>query len=97
MYVRVRRARRQRKETAMKCQFCGSGDLNETKVSIPINTPRGRIVIGEVPAVKCMKCGKEFMSVVTQSRLKDIYKEWEESGEPGDKIIKYTLLNKHLS
>lgn len=76
----------------MRCQNCGSGDLHETKVSIPVNTPRGRLIIGEVPAVKCSKCGKEFMSVMTKSRLNDIFKEWEQSGAPADQIIKYSLL-----
>ncbi len=78
----------------MRCQQCGSGNLTETRVNIPIATPKGKLIIGDVPAVKCLKCGKEFMSVVSNSRVKEIYKDWESSDEQGDKIIKYSLLKK---
>ena len=77
----------------MKCQKCGGTELINTKVSIPIKTPRGKLVIGDVPAVRCMECGGEFMSMIARSQVKKLYDLWEESGESANRIIKYSLLN----
>ena len=77
----------------MKCQKCGGTELINTKVSIPIKTPRGKLVIGDVPAVRCMECGGEFMSMIARSQVKKLYDRWEESGESANRIIKYSLLN----
>ena len=77
----------------MKCQKCGGTELIDTKVSVPIRTPRGKLVIGDVPAVRCLECGGEFMSMIARSQVKKIFDRWAESGEPANKIIKYPLLN----
>ena len=76
----------------MKCQKCGGTELLETTVSVPVKTPRGKVIIGDVPAVRCLECGSEFMSMIARSQVKKIFDRWAESGEPGNKIIKYSLL-----
>ena len=78
----------------MKCQKCGGTELIEAKVTVPVRTPRGKLVIGDVPALRCMECGGEFMSMMARSQVKKIFDRWAESNEPGDKIVKYSILNR---
>lgn len=76
----------------MKCQNCGSSNLKEVTVEVPIRTPVGRVTIEGVPAIRCMECGKSFMSMIARSRVKKLFDEWEKSGERGNKQIQYKLI-----